>query len=66
MDTIYLTDKQGERAVVRVPYCEYYRTWNKDDYGLELELKTPNRNYRDLDKSIRLDAILLIPVKDAE
>ena len=66
VDTIYLTDKQGERAVVRVPYCEYYRTWNKDDYGLELELKTPNRNYRDLDKSIRLDAILLIPVKDAE
>lgn len=67
IDTLFLQDKDGNPAVVKVPYCEYFRTYSADDYGLKLEIKTLRSTTSDKsDRSIRIDAILLIPVEDAE
>ena len=67
IDTLFLQDEDGNPAVVKVPYCEYFKTHNADDYGLKLEIKTLRSTTSDKsDRSIRIDAILLIPVEDAE
>lgn len=63
LDTIYLTESSGERSVVTIPYCEYYNTGNEPDYGVVIEVKSDG-NTKKYDRSIRLDAILFIPVED--
>lgn len=63
VDTIFLTEKSGERSVITFPYCEYYNTGAEADYGVTIEVNS-NGNIRRYDRSIRLDAILFIPVED--
>lgn len=63
LDTIFLTESSGERSVVTIPYCEYYNTGNEPDYGVVIEVKSDG-NTKKYDRSIRLDAILFIPVED--
>ena len=46
-----------------IPYCEYYNTGNEPDYGVVIEVKSDG-NTKKYDRSIRLDAILFIPVED--
>ncbi len=65
LDTLILKENNGDPAVISVPYCEYYNTYKAADYNLVMEIQTPG-SYKSYDKSIRLDAILLIPVKDPE
>ncbi len=65
IDTIFLKDANGDTAVVNIPYCEYYRTSRLKDYNTEILIKTLRKG-KNLDKSLRLDAILLVPVKDTE
>ena len=63
VDTVFLKEEDGSRSVVTIPYCEYYKTNNKTDYGITIEVhgKGDTKVY---DRSIRLDAILFIPVED--
>lgn len=63
IDTVFLTEKDGSRSVVTVPYCEYYKTNKEADYGVLIEVKSDG-NTKTYDRSIRLDAILFIPVED--
>ena len=63
LDTVFLTEKDGSRSVVTVPYCEYYKTNKEADYGVLIEVKSDG-NTKTYDRSIRLDAILFIPVED--
>ena len=77
-DTIYtLTDEEGKRAVISVPYCEYYDgyqgTSSFENLNLRLKIKTivpkvgnKPMDYKKLDVSLDIDEILLIPVKDSE
>ena len=66
VDTIYLTDNKGN-SIFTFPYCEYYKTSNPKDYNLEIEVKTAAGTISDKsDRSVRIDAILLIPVEDPE
>lgn len=63
VDTVFLTEKDGSRSVITIPYCEYYKTNKETDYGVTLEVKS-NGSTNTYDRSIRLDAILFIPVED--
>ena len=63
IDTVFLTEKDGSRSVVTVPYCEYYKTNREADYGVLIEVKSDGST-KTYDRSIRLDAILFIPVED--
>ena len=63
VDTIFLTEKDGSRSVITIPYCEYYKTNKETDYGVTLEVKSDGST-KTYDRSIRLDAILFIPVED--
>ena len=63
LDTVFLTEKDGSRSVVTVPYCEYYKTNKEADYGVLIEVKSDGST-KTYDRSIRLDAILFIPVED--
>ena len=63
IDTVFLTEKDGSRSVVTVPYCEYYKTNKEADYGVLIEVKSDGST-KTYDRSIRLDAILFIPVED--
>ena len=65
VDTIFLSDaKTGEHTVLTFPYCEYYNTGNEVDYGVTLEVKSDGKVKDGYDRSIRLDAVLFIPVED--
>lgn len=66
IDTVYLADEDGNPAVINIPRCEYYRTFNPQDYALELLLSTRRSGAAHKDPSICIDEIILIPVKDAE
>ena len=65
VDTIFLTGEYGKksRSVVTIPYCEYYKTNKEADYGVTIEVKSDGST-KTYDRSIRLDAILFIPVED--
>ena len=75
LDTVYLTtdgSRDGERAVMKFPYCELYDGSTEKDYNVSLEItsqiatnaeKKKGINY---DTSIRVDKIILIPVLDSE
>ena len=63
VDTIYLTDNKGKPAIFTFPYCEYYKTNKEADYGVLIEVKSDGST-KTYDRSIRLDAILFIPVED--
>lgn len=68
LDTIFLTvDDTDEIATIEFPYCEYYNTYSSKDFSAKLTLETDGgarpQNY---DMSLRIDAILLIPVLDTE
>lgn len=77
VDTLFLTDEEGKRAVISVPYCEYYDgypgTSSFENLNLRLKIKTivpkvgnKPMDYKKLDVSLDIDEILLIPVKDSE
>lgn len=66
IDTVYLADQDGNPAVIKVPYCEYYKSFSPGDYGLQLLLSTPKISASYRDPSICIDEVMLIPVKDAE
>ena len=63
VDTVFLSDKNGH-IVLDIPACEYYKTWNSDDYSTKVEIRTVRATKRDM--SLRLDKIMLIPVLDEE
>lgn len=68
LDTLYLPNpnKKSEPAIIKFPYCEFYnRTLKKEDYSTRIMIKSSGISTT-IEKSIRLDAILLIPVEDAE
>lgn len=62
VDTLFLTEEDGSRSVVTVPYCEYYKTNKETDYGVTIDVKSNRKT--GYDPSLRLDAILFIPVED--
>lgn len=69
VDTLFLLDSKGEPAIIDVPYCEYYygaRT--HEDYSTKMTISSinPGRTVKEKDYSIRLDAVLLIPVVEEE
>ena len=59
IDTLYLP------KLVTFPVCEYNIVKDVDDYSAQIRIRS-NHKKSDYDNSIRLDAILLIPVEDAE
>lgn len=63
VDTLFLQDKNGEHIVLDIPYCEYYNTYNHEDYNLTLKLETGGLVNK-YDLAIRIDEIMLIPVED--
>lgn len=65
VDTLFLPDSKGNPAVITIPYCEFFNTWNKDDFNAYIEVETKG-NWRRNDKSIRLDKFIFIPVADPE
>lgn len=65
VDTLFLQDKNGEHVVLDIPYCEYYNTGSHEDYNLILKLESGGLILK-YDLAMRIDAILLIPVKDEE
>lgn len=65
VDTLFVTDSKGEKVILDIPYCELYNTYNHEDYNLYVEVVTGG-SIKDYDRSIRLDAIMLIPVKETE
>ncbi|MBO5921670.1 MAG: hypothetical protein J6Q48_04705, partial [Bacteroidaceae bacterium] len=61
IDTVYLSEP------VTFPVCEYQLTNKVEEYTAKIQIKgnnNPKQNKND--NTIRLDAILLIPVEDAE
>lgn len=75
MDTVYLTadgSRDGERAIVEFPYCEFYNGSAAKDYNVTLEIASvaatnaEKRKGINYDTSIRVDKIILIPVLDTE
>lgn len=66
VDTIFLTGEYGKdsRSVVTFPYCEYYKTNNVNDYSVTIDIQSNGKTAEGYDRSIRLDAILFIPVED--
>lgn len=65
VDTLFITNTEGEKVVLDIPYCELYNTYNHEDYNLYLKVETGG-NVRKYDYTIRLDAIMLIPVEETE
>lgn len=65
VDTLFITDTKGEKVVLDIPYCELYNTYNHEDYNLYLKVETGG-NVRKYDYTIRIDAIMLIPVEETE
>lgn len=63
LDTVFLTEKDA-RLALDIPFCEYYLTGNNQDYTTKLQIKT-NTGAK-LDKSLRIDKIMFIPVLDEE
>ena len=59
IDTLYLP------KLVTFPICEYNVVKDADDYSAQIRIRS-NHKKSDFDNSIRLDAILLIPVEDAK
>lgn len=70
VDTMFLEDEDGKPAVITVPFCEYYDGYQdlntSADCNFTIEMKTERDKDNSHDPSIRLDAILLIPVEDPE
>ena len=64
LDTMFLTTKTGEKAIIEPKYCEYYDGSAAKDYNLTLDVKSLTG--KDYDKVIRIDKILFIPVLDSE
>ena len=67
LDTLFLPDPDDatKRAVIRFPKCEYYNSYNKDDFNANIIISSQAIGTKK-EKTILLDAILLIPVEDAE
>ena len=66
VDTIFLNvPGTDEIATVEFPYCEYYNTNSNKDYSVTMEVASENL-FSGYDMSVRLDAILLIPVLGTE
>ena len=65
---MFLEDEDGKPAVITVPFCEYYDGYQdlntEADCNFTIVMET--KRGASLDPSIRLDAILLIPVEDPE
>ena len=68
LDTLYLCDDAGEPAVIEFPSCEYYKMYGNTNYSTTMKISSinPGRAVKEKDYSIRLDAILLIPVIEEE
>ena len=65
VDTIFLSEyEKNSRSVVTFPYCEYYKTNNVNDYSVTISIQSNGKTNQGFDRSIRLDAILFIPVED--
>lgn len=65
VDTLFITDSKGEKVILDIPYCELYNTYSHEDYNLYLKVETGG-NVRKYDYTIRIDAIMLIPVEETE
>ena len=74
VDTVFLT-KNNKRAEIHPTYCEFYGDGNNGkDYNVQLTLTTQGPGFFDLllnpnlqlDTSLRIDKILLIPVPETE
>ena len=63
LDTMFLTTKTGEKAIIEPKYCEYYDGSAAKDYNLTLDVISLTG--KDYDKVIRIDKILFIPVLDS-
>lgn len=67
VDTLFLIDDKGEPAIIDVPACEYYRLGSNKDYSTTMTVSTKYfRGVKKQDTTMRLDAILLIPVLEEE
>lgn len=68
VDTLFLIDDKGEPAIIDIPACEYYKLSSYKDYSTTITVSSinPGRSVPRKDTSIRLDAILLIPVLEEE
>ena len=66
VDTLFLLDKAGNKAVVKFPVCEFYNTLKNRDFVTEFSLETSRGRNSTADVSLRIDQILLIPVEDVE
>lgn len=66
VDTLYLTDKSGERAVVTIPYCEYFESNSAADFNVEMVVKSKLIYTPKYDQSIRIDEIIFEPVETPE
>lgn len=66
VDTLYLIDEKGEPAIIDVPACEYYKLSSNKDYSTTMTVSSKYKRGLKMDTSIRLDAILLIPVLEEE
>ena len=66
VDTMYLTDSSGERAVVTIPYCEFFESFSAADYNVELVVQSRNIYNKKYDQSIRIDAVIFEPVETPE
>lgn len=64
LDTMFLTTKTGEKAIIEPKYCEYYDGSAAKDYNLTLDVISLTG--KDYDKVIRIDKIMFIPVLDSE
>ena len=73
IDTLFLTNPDGSKAIIEPKYCEYYDTdKGKDGYNVTFQVQSqgPSTAERsqgiDFDRSIRIDKIMFIPVPDTE
>ena len=71
MDTLFLTTN-GEKAIIKPTYCEFYDGSAAKDYNVTLEITSilPTNKEKEngifYDPVIRIDKIMLIPVLDSE
>lgn len=65
VDTLFLPGNDGEPAIITVPYCEFFNTWNKDDFNVSIDIESRG-TVKANDKSIRIDKFIFIPVSDPE
>ena len=68
LDTIFLTESgSGEPVTIEFPYCERYNTHSRKDFTTRIQIQSDGGLLpKNFDMSLRLDAILLIPVLDTE